>query len=377
MKLLREVLNGIKIVKSLGWEPMLRSKVEDSRKSELKEVGNIQFLIAKIQFLFQISPLLIKIGSITFYVLGGGKLTAAKAFYIIPLLDLLLEPVSMVGITIQAAVGIRVSLYRLTEFLCSEEVIVEEESHGGGGHGAEEVTVEEESHGVRGHGDHAVRPSRYMRFMQYRQGLGAGTMVRIVNGTFRWREGKAPKEELLATTETDLEELKTANKEPDIELLQRQRNDAKMRDLEDQIASLKVDIKACGEASLLPSRGPPTLGAINLNVLRGGISCVVGPVGSGKSSLLAAILNEIEAESGEVTLCGSVAYCAQEHSPPHPHTLASLYTYVRKRPHPLAHSYNVLRISHTPRKPLVNPSNRPLRAGTLDLPRHSERERAL
>ena len=39
---------------------------------------------------------------------------------------------------------------------------------------------------------------------------------------------------------------------------------------------------------------------------------VVGRVGSGKSSLLAGLLNELDLPMGRVTLCGSVAYCAQE-----------------------------------------------------------------
>jgi len=64
LKLLREVLNGVKIVKSLGWEPLLNAKIEESRKAELDVVGSIQFLFAKISLLFQMCPMLIKVASI-------------------------------------------------------------------------------------------------------------------------------------------------------------------------------------------------------------------------------------------------------------------------------------------------------------------------
>ena len=60
VKLLREVLNGVKVVKSLGWEPLLKHKVEATREEELEVVGAIQYLFAKIQLAFQVSPMLIK-----------------------------------------------------------------------------------------------------------------------------------------------------------------------------------------------------------------------------------------------------------------------------------------------------------------------------
>lgn len=71
----------------------------------------------------------------------------------------------------------------------------------------------------------------------------------------------------------------------------------------------------------------PVLSDVSLVVPRGSLVAVVGRVGSGKSSLLAAILNELECSTtpgrecgggrsakkiqGKVALFGSVAYCAQ------------------------------------------------------------------
>ncbi|GBG31208.1 ABC transporter, putative [Hondaea fermentalgiana] len=55
----------------------------------------------------------------------------------------------------------------------------------------------------------------------------------------------------------------------------------------------------------------PALRGINLEIDQGKLTAVVGPVGSGKSSLVAAILGEMHCQVGEVHLSGSVAYAAQ------------------------------------------------------------------
>jgi ABC-type cobalamin/Fe3+-siderophores transport system ATPase subunit len=56
---------------------------------------------------------------------------------------------------------------------------------------------------------------------------------------------------------------------------------------------------------------PPTLSDINLSVPKGVLCMVVGTVGSGKSSLLAAIMGEMRCISGSVAVDGSLAYTAQ------------------------------------------------------------------
>uniref|UniRef100_A0A8C6ML39 ABC-type glutathione-S-conjugate transporter n=1 Tax=Nothobranchius furzeri TaxID=105023 RepID=A0A8C6ML39_NOTFU len=60
------------------------------------------------------------------------------------------------------------------------------------------------------------------------------------------------------------------------------------------------------------AEGPPCLKRINVRVPRGSLVAVVGHVGSGKSSLLSAMLGETEKRSGQVTVKGSVAYVPQQ-----------------------------------------------------------------
>lgn len=50
---------------------------------------------------------------------------------------------------------------------------------------------------------------------------------------------------------------------------------------------------------------------INLDIPRGSLVAFVGPVGSGKSSLLQGLIGEMRRTEGSVTFGGSVGYCSQ------------------------------------------------------------------
>lgn len=56
----------------------------------------------------------------------------------------------------------------------------------------------------------------------------------------------------------------------------------------------------------------PTLYNINADFAKGKLIGIVGPIGSGKSSLLQALLRELPLESGSVCINGSVSYACQE-----------------------------------------------------------------
>lgn len=50
---------------------------------------------------------------------------------------------------------------------------------------------------------------------------------------------------------------------------------------------------------------------LSLTIARGSLIGIVGPVGSGKTSILQALIGEMRKTSGSVTFGGSIAYCAQ------------------------------------------------------------------
>ncbi|KAJ3146316.1 hypothetical protein HDU89_006302 [Geranomyces variabilis] len=63
-------------------------------------------------------------------------------------------------------------------------------------------------------------------------------------------------------------------------------------------------------AFIPPSK--PTLRNISLDIKAGSLVAIVGPVGCGKSSLLNALISEMKRLSGSVSLCGSVGYSSQQ-----------------------------------------------------------------
>ncbi|XP_067842586.1 multidrug resistance-associated protein 4 isoform X2 [Heptranchias perlo] len=56
----------------------------------------------------------------------------------------------------------------------------------------------------------------------------------------------------------------------------------------------------------------PSLQNISFSVKPGELLAVIGPVGAGKSSILAAILGELSKENGIMNIQGKIAYCAQQ-----------------------------------------------------------------
>ncbi|GAA5846361.1 hypothetical protein JCM9279_001345 [Rhodotorula babjevae] len=70
----------------------------------------------------------------------------------------------------------------------------------------------------------------------------------------------------------------------------------------------KKDEEKVVEKVDLPSR----LEGINLEVPKGHLTCIVGSVGSGKSSLLQGCIGEMRRTRGTVTFGGSIGYCAQQ-----------------------------------------------------------------
>ncbi|XP_037708508.1 probable multidrug resistance-associated protein lethal(2)03659 [Drosophila subpulchrella] len=75
--------------------------------------------------------------------------------------------------------------------------------------------------------------------------------------------------------------------------------------------------KACLTISGLKARWDTsapdyTLSGVNMQVHPGTLLAIVGHTGSGKSSLLQAILGELRAESGEINISGTMSYASQE-----------------------------------------------------------------
>ncbi|XP_033614351.1 multidrug resistance-associated protein 1 isoform X5 [Fukomys damarensis] len=213
IKLMNEILNGIKVLKLYAWELAFKDKVMAIRQEELKVLKKSAYLAAVGTFTWVCTPFLVALSTFAVYVTidKSNVLDAQKAFVSLALFNILRFPLNILPMVISSIVQASVSLKRLRTFLSHEEL--------------EPGSIERQS----------VKDA------------GGTNSVTVKNATFTWARGEAP-----------------------------------------------------------------TLNGITFSVAEGALVAVVGQVGCGKSSLLSALLAEMDKLEGHVTLKGSVAYVPQQ-----------------------------------------------------------------
>lgn len=209
LKIMNEILNGIKILKLYAWEPSFQAQVEGIRGQELKVMRKFAYLTSVSTFIFSCAPALVSLATFAVFVgvSPNNVLTAEKAFTSISLFNILRFPLAMLPMLIAAMVQTTVSRKRLEKFLGGEDL----------------------ESGIVRHD-----PS-------------FNTAVSICDASFAWE-----------------------------------------REAEPLLKNVSLDIK--------PGR----------------LLAVVGAVGSGKSSLMSALLGEMYTTKGLINIQGSIAFVPQQ-----------------------------------------------------------------
>uniref|UniRef100_A0A3B4WXX9 ABC-type glutathione-S-conjugate transporter n=1 Tax=Seriola lalandi dorsalis TaxID=1841481 RepID=A0A3B4WXX9_SERLL len=211
IKLMNEILSGVKILKFYAWEEAFLRRVGVLRDGELNALKESQILYSVSLASFNSSPFLVALSVFGVFVLMDehNVLDAQKIFVSVALINILKTPLSQLPFAMSTTMQAIVSLRRLTNFLCQDEL--------------KSDNVERLPHTSDGDG------------------------VVIEGGFFSWSHDCSP-------------------------CLQR----------------------------------------INMKAKTGTLVAVVGHIGSGKSSLLSAMLGEMERRRGSVSIKGSVAYVPQQ-----------------------------------------------------------------
>ncbi|XP_063816843.1 ATP-binding cassette sub-family C member 3 isoform X3 [Pseudophryne corroboree] len=210
IKLMNEILNGIKVLKLYAWEPSFAQKVLEIRSKELNVLKKSAYLNALSTFAWTSAPFLVALTTFAVYVTVDDQnvLDAEKAFVSLSLFNILRFPLNMLPQVISNLAQASVSIKRIQNFLANDEL-----------------------------DPSAVNKDKTI----------PGNAIIIQNGTFTWAQNSEP-------------------------ILQN----------------------------------------INLLVPSGSLVAIVGHVGCGKSSLVSALLGEMEKLEGEVSVRGSVAYVSQQ-----------------------------------------------------------------
>ncbi|KAK2714333.1 hypothetical protein QYM36_008785, partial [Artemia franciscana] len=209
VKLINEILNGMKVLKLYAWEPSFQAQVEDIRQKEVKVLKKAAFLSATTTMLWTCAPFMVALATFSVYVLTDPNniLNPQKAFVAMTLFNIMNMPMILLPMLIVASVQAAVSLKRTNKFLNADEL------------DPDAIT----------HDDSERNP------------------ISVKNASFSWAKGDTP-----------------------------------------------------------------TLKDIGLEVEDGSLVAVVGQVGTGKSSLISALLGEMEKIKGHVNVKGTVAYVPQQ-----------------------------------------------------------------
>lgn len=211
IKMMSEILNGMKVLKLYSWEKSMEKMVLEIREKELRVLKKLSYLNAGIVFSWICAPFLVSVISFVVFVYldpENNVLTPEITFVALSLFDILRFPLALIAMVYGEAVQCSVSNTRLKEFFAADEI----DPH-----------------------------------TAIRSGKADEEAVNVENGSFSWGSDEGN-----------------------------------------------------------------TLSEISLKIKRGQLVAIVGRVGSGKSSLLHALLGEMSKVSGTVKINGTVAYVPQQ-----------------------------------------------------------------
>ena len=278
VKLMNEVLAGIRIIKYYAWELAFEGQITSIRDEEMVYLKKIAYLVAcGFTLVLMAVPLVQPIIVFFTYVQLGNELTATVAFTTIALFNVMQLPFAFLPMGLQQFSQSLVSCDRMVKFFESEEL--EEYVDRGKSTADEEGKPESE----------------------------AETAIVIENASFFWVKET---EELLHDEEKRREDSMAVKTVTGDEVSLREGRSS-ITDVD--AAKLLSDTDSTVEVGI--NRSCHTLMDININIRKGQLVAVVGSVGSGKSSLLQALLGEMICKvstNTKVAMNGSVAYCAQQ-----------------------------------------------------------------
>jgi ABC-type multidrug transport system fused ATPase/permease subunit len=350
VKTTNEILQGILGIKMAGLESKYAEVVNREREKEISSLRRVVFLSAFNTAFMTSMPSATAVLSLTVYALSqDGNVSAPTLFTALTAFGQLRFPLMFYPQALIALSQAKVSIKRVADFLALEEIGRASTISAGAGAGADTA----ESGGgdaSRAPPTAAASPSSLAQASSAStsplpspsgstRALQQAAAVEIKNGEFFWaRPGTA----------ASLAAAKAAEKAANMSRKERRTQKKKLsmvqktsslsssvpgasrdgvgssnnngasasapsfrgKDLTTGISVRGVnDVEAPAPEQILEERA--VLTGINLRVTQGSLVAVIGPVGSGKSSLVSSILDEMYRNQGSLSVSGSVAYASQ------------------------------------------------------------------
>lgn len=124
IKLMNEILGGIKVLKLYAWEKSFQARVQEIRDQEMSSLKVQAYLSAAVIFAFTSAPFLVALASFAVYILMDPTniLDANKAFVSLSLFNILRVPMAFLPMLITFTAMFLVSLNRINKYLRSDEL---------------------------------------------------------------------------------------------------------------------------------------------------------------------------------------------------------------------------------------------------------------
>ncbi|VDL78379.1 unnamed protein product [Nippostrongylus brasiliensis] len=251
ISIMNEILNGIRVIKMYAWEGAFSEVVADLRRREMRKVRQNAVYQSLVMGLFWSSGKLIVLFAVLCFVLTGNDLSAERIFVASALYNACRLPVTLfLPFSLQFISELSVSVARIQKFLELEEF------------------------------------SSYSHDALTYKGPALG-------------EGSD-----MESSDSELLLKPTINNEVETVAV-KEKSEEGCRISADSLTTAWETAEECGEDVIAVTN-------VSFEAKPGDLVAVIGPVGSGKSSLLSSLLSEARGVSGKLVINGKVAYCSQD-----------------------------------------------------------------
>lgn len=249
ISMMKEILQSMRVIKFYAWELPYKEKVMEIRKEELKGVKKLLVIRNALNAIFVGVPTIASMLSFVVMYKTGRNLDAAKVFSSLSLFNLLRMPLMLLPLSTSTSIDAFVALKRIQGFLFAGEQV---------------------------------------NYVEYDESIAEkGDAIIVDNASFQWKDADTDYELKSEVVENKVEP-SASNKE---------------KNLSSSVES--HDLASTTDSSFIQFSG---LNDISLTVKSGEFIVITGAVGSGKSSLLAAIAGLMVKTSGSVTVAGEMIF---------------------------------------------------------------------
>ncbi|EGC28816.1 hypothetical protein DICPUDRAFT_159691 [Dictyostelium purpureum] len=293
-----ELINGIRFLKLYAWEKLFLDRIDSERTKQLDHLYTRIIYYIVSQMIVQISSALVLISTFATYSLLGHQLTLDIAFTSMVVFVNLRRPSEMLPQALFRLFGLLPSSKRIEEFLQSPEIQDSFLMDGG----SSPIVNTSYSYNVGGSDENNSGSTSPIYSLSPSQ-----MDIKITNATFDWNEhylkghSKGSSNDLvnLYSGNTNLGIIESSNIEEDSDL-----KELIMVEHDGEGSNESADVKENFENYVLNN--------IDFIAPAGKLTIICGRVGSGKTSLVSALIGEIYRVSGSVQMPPTISFTTQQ-----------------------------------------------------------------